>query len=432
MNIHKSRFNLFFKQLITLLVVVSPILAPYNSGISFLILPELLFILLLPIILFDYLTNNHKLEKNKYNNLLLFYYIINFLALLAYFYQPSFSLNEFLKASLRMGFYIFLILFISNRYFDFKIGMKFYEFFATIASIYLIIQTISFYKFSYILPWYIPRLSMHSETYLNANFEQLFSHFYRPSSFFIEPAHFAQYVLPILMYELFINNKSNYKRLFIAILITAALVLSTSGTGIIVATILWIYWFIKRLTQLNKTNIIKVFIIIFASILFINFNQMDSNIISKSVDRLSLQNPMSSTNIRVTRGFVVYSQMPLSYKLFGIGFGNYGAYVENNNITTIYDLEGNSVWVNAGAYVLTGSGILGFIFLILTLVYFIKKTEGFFRIRAIMLLVSIFYSDEITTISIVLTFSILYEGIFQKNKKFSSINSSIKNEVSNS
>jgi hypothetical protein len=407
-----AKFNSSFLQKIcSLLIVTAPIIAPYNGFLPFLILPEILFLILIVVCFIDISKRKVAIKLGKYKILVFYFFIINLISLLVYFIQPSFSLIEYLKASIRFGFYVFIILFIVQNYFVFRLASKWYLYFSILASVYLIIQSISYKLFNFILPWYIKWLPIHSETYLNADFDLLFSRFYRPSSFFLEPAHFAAYVIPMLAFVLFYKYKdSKFKSILLAAIITVALLLSTSGGGIILASFLWGAWSLKFIkgqnTYLSVLKLILVLVIVFLVVLPV-FN---AELLVKSLGRLFSDNQLSSSNIRIVRGFSVFSMLPITYKIFGVGYGNYATYVIENSITTIYDLKGNSTWVNASAYILMGTGIIGFSTFLLLFINLFKNTKEYFRILTVVVFISTFYSTNFLSISIVMLLAFILHG----------------------
>lgn len=407
------RKNNFEKNFIPFLLVLIPILAPYNSGISFILLPE---IILLSVIGYKLLKYKFRIVRPKSYEIRI---IITFLCFglfssLAIFYQDLFSFTEFAKAFLRMTFYYCSIIILCGDNLNFKRLIVIYKFVAIIVSLYLIIQKIAFQLFNIILPWLIPGLRVHSETYYHTDFDMLFQNFYRPSSIFVEPAHFSEFVIPIFIYVLFSKN-SKYKYI-ISIIFTIALIFSTSGTGIVFTFILWGIWFFKTfILNFNKLSI--VVLPLMASIIFFIVAQ-NFEIIVSSLNRLNLNNPLSSINIRLIRGYIVYSDLPLLEKIFGIGYGNYGTYVTGNNINTIYDLTGNKVWVNTGAYLLTGTGIIGFFAFLSLYLYLFIKSKSFYKLISLFLILSIFFSDFTSRISVILPMIILINGIHKNERSY--------------
>ena len=99
---------------------------------------------------------------------------------------------------------------------------------------------------------------------------------YRPSAFFLEPSHLAIYCTPALAITL-LSGKNNKRKMISAIIITLGILLSTSGLGIGVVTLLWsvygLFYFDKNIEhkKIKLRDIFQPRSIIFVSIFFIIF-----------------------------------------------------------------------------------------------------------------------------------------------------------------
>ena len=81
---------------------------------------------------------------------------------------------------------------------------------------------------------------------------------YRPAAFFLEPSHFFLYSFPILSVLLLSPNMTKWRRNK-AILISSAILLTTSGFGIVVTVGLWgLYLLLYRNASRNKELISKL------------------------------------------------------------------------------------------------------------------------------------------------------------------------------
>ena len=65
---------------------------------------------------------------------------------------------------------------------------------------------------------------------------------YRPSAFFLEPSHLFMYSFPILFINMFSKERTTFNKI-VMYLVTAAMILSTSGMGIVVAAGAWVLFF---------------------------------------------------------------------------------------------------------------------------------------------------------------------------------------------
>ena len=122
--------------------------------------------------------------------------------------------------------------------------------------------------------------------------------FYRPSAFFLEPSHLFLYTFPVLCILLLAPN-INKRRKKRAILVTIAMVLSTSGMSVAVAGGIWILYFalfnsgnslknVARLTNLfSPKNIVILFFILI--MLVVAYFQVD--VFKNMIDRIFSSGP---------------------------------------------------------------------------------------------------------------------------------------------
>lgn len=79
---------------------------------------------------------------------------------------------------------------------------------------------------------------------------------YRPAGFFDEPAHFVQFVAPLLIYLLFSPNK-NREKLRSALFISIGVLLTTSGMGIAVVIACWGGYYILETVKNDPKKMLK-------------------------------------------------------------------------------------------------------------------------------------------------------------------------------
>ena len=101
-----------------------------------------------------------------------------------------------------------------------------------------------------------------------------------------------------------------------------------------------------------------------------------------------------SGGIRILRSFLTWAQFPLKYKIFGIGYANYRAYVLYSEFFTEYDFIQDVGYTNAAGQILSGMGIIG---ALLLLVFFYRtykcsKKDLPSALLILYLFVSLFYS----------------------------------------
>lgn len=169
---------------------------------------------------------------------------------------------------------VFGIRYINKNYFE-----KSYIVITVVASIYLILQALSWGFFRFKLPGYLPFLKItNSNSYQLVQFYATRISVYRPCSVFAEPAHFASYVigaLALLIYR---------ERYLTALVVTLAIALSSSGTGIISAIIIWFIWLcLRQYYSLRLKHVVIIITILVASIVLISTNPQVQLFIKRTI-----------------------------------------------------------------------------------------------------------------------------------------------------
>jgi len=99
---------------------------------------------------------------------------------------------------------------------------------------------------------------------------------YRPSAFFLEPSHFAQYCIIGLGSCLF-SEHSNIKK---AVLISLGVFATTSGMGFVVTIAMWGWWYITR-KKISIGKIIMLAVISLVALFILNHISFTQSIISR-------------------------------------------------------------------------------------------------------------------------------------------------------
>lgn len=142
----------------------------------------------------------------------------------------------------------------------------------------------------------------------------------RASSFFSEPAHFAQFLLPLLTVELL---KFNRKSDIYSLLIIITLLFLQSGNGYLGIIIILIGYVLYLIINVNNKAVRIVFTILFIVIASpfliprITNSNISVNISERRTKELSGVVSNSSGFIRVFRGYYVYKNFSLMEKIFG-------------------------------------------------------------------------------------------------------------------
>lgn len=221
-------------------------------------------------------------------------------------YESNYSYHKIIG---RIGLllYYYSILFMCKYFFDIKKAHKTIRIFSLIIIICTALQLILYYSTGIILQLYIPGLDTTIEGLENV--QVIDSGFFRPKSIFNEPSHIAYYLSLGLMVELFCAKALNK---IWAIIYSVGLVLSVSGTGIIMLIIIWCLFLLSN----HQTKVFFEILIgvILGVAIFHRIGLIDD--ISYSIGRVS------TDSNRISGYTVLYSQLNEVERLFGIGMGN--------------------------------------------------------------------------------------------------------------
>lgn len=174
----------------------------------------------------------------------------------------------------------------------------------------------------------------------------------RPQGIFPEPQVYATFILPILVLVL---RKSEYKW---ALFFTVSIFASTSSLGILCAGAIWGYQVLFSNLSFHKKIGLMLLIVIGAIAL------IQTPLFEYGIEKIASTN--FTNNVRLTRGFTIYSKLPFVRKLFGIGMNNLGYYQQSGQII-LNDYM--SIAMRDSSYVTTMSDLLIGFGLLATIIY---------------------------------------------------------------
>ena len=216
---------------------------------------------------------------------------------------------------------------------------------------------------------------------------------FRPSGFFTEPAHFCEYVIYCLPMIL-MKNRKNIWHYIVFILTAIAILISRSAIGYVCMTAIIGMWLVIE-KKIQTRFIIFIVVVAFITISF-KFGFFEN-----ALNRFSTVKTIgaSTGTIRLLRGFIIFNKLPFGYKIFGIGAGNYAAFINSYNIITMFDrsLARENEYMNTISMILVYGGILGVLIYVYALYQIIRNANNMqiicFTILLLLLVSSnIFYS----------------------------------------
>lgn len=258
----------------------------------------------------------------------------------------------------------------------------------------------------------IPLLSL-QDAYQNA-----FTNY--STGLFTEPAHFVQFIIPLVVIRLFSFNYAERKKsLVLASTTTFICLLSLSGNGIVCCGIIWFCYFFYQAKRGNRHGLIVFFLgILLFFVLVLILRQIPSfmNVVNRLFIDLS-GNTYSYTkaDYRIFRGFDHFFHLPLLRKIFGIGYKALESYSNYSGIKSVFDREFLYEYLNAMCQILIYFGIIGFVLFFKCIFNVYKRSEIIGKV-IIIVFVSLTISSSIFLDSTMIMFFLLFFA-FEKNEE---------------
>lgn len=162
----------------------------------------------------------------------------------------------------------------------------------------------------------------------------------RYSSFFLEPAHQAQFVMPAIVLLLFSKGKEKNRILF-SVLITIGIISTTSLQGILGVGIIWFVFFLMllKMKTLKSWLVFLGLIIIGSAVIICALRQpVIQEQIIKKVSSFNNGDIVQGTSMyrRIIYGWDCYRDFDWVHKIFGCGYDNSGLYLRETGIGLKY------------------------------------------------------------------------------------------------
>ncbi len=185
----------------------------------------------------------------------------------------------------------------------------------------------------------------------------------RPTGFFPEPQIYATAMLPLLILLLKHTEYLN------ALLLTLAIMASTSTLGILCAGAIWLYFLLYSASIKQKIAILSV-----GGLLLLLFLQ--TSWFEYALEKLTGTDYQN--NARLTRGWLVYQNLPLVQKIFGIGMNNINYFIESGRMTfhdRISAVMTNKGYITSAYQILVYWGALGTVLYLLMIFAYYRNSE---------------------------------------------------------
>jgi hypothetical protein len=231
----------------------------------------------------------------------------------------------------------------------------------------------------------------------------------RPSTFFSEPQAYASFMIPLLIMALY------KKKYFFSIFIAISIFLSTSSQGILLVGITFLIFIFHTGKWYNKI-LFSLLSILLIMVLF------TLPIFQFATEKILKTNYLED-NIRLTRGFIIYSTFNKTDLMWGIGEGQQQSYVEEylsfmpwfKRFKNDTDHEALLGYSTTFARILISSGIFPLIVFII-LLFSLAKCSDKDLFALLLIIVASSFASTILFNTWFLFYYLLYFGCVDKNR----------------
>lgn len=338
------------------------------------------------------------------------------------------DLGDIFSKCFHLVLYATYALYLGKKYFNYDI---FFEKFINILNVlvYLaIFQQIIYALIHHQIYYIIPNIPLN---YSVENYDSYISMFrlaaasqgYRASSLFLEPAHFALFVVIGLAYRLLKPTKE-YNDFIMVLLYLVAIVFSYSTGGVLSAVIVVLYYIFFYRTEMKGRydtlfKITLTVIAIFGVIFVLSTNSLLLTTIQNRINSIGSTVYDTSGNRRVLRGYYVWKEIPILNKILGTGMGNLLAIIKTNNIIVLTDTKFSDE-MSTLFYSLCSVGIVGSFLYFFSIIKNWSKAQSFGKLIIILYLFSCIFNNILlhatSAIYLVLMFS-CQERIYKYDKR---------------
>ncbi|QGS37382.1 hypothetical protein FOB80_07790 [Aerococcus viridans] len=382
----------FSDKIFTLSILLLPILNVYLVGVP---LGDLLIFMGLVLVSLSNKTIHSKISKSS------FYLTI---LLIIHFLIYSFIQDNYFKESilnyLHLIFHLSVLTFFVKSHFHFEFAIKAMKNISIFSTVYILIQGIVLKLFNVYIPGHLSFLQLTNERI--SEFNVLASDKYyqsqvviRPRSIFEEPAHYAMYI--VIFLAIYLVVEKNKKKLNRTLgFLTMGVIVSNSSTGLILLTILWIYFLFSRFKENGYKINYYLFIFIILSIPFLILILNNSGDYLYAITRLFDSKGVSISVINRVGGYFEMKNSLSRFSIFELFSGK--GFTDNLDISSY----------------LPGYGSLFYYFgLMGSLIYFrylytnYRNAANNSSLLIVVILILNFTSDTIFTVFLILSMSFL-------------------------
>lgn len=311
----------YLNEISAVFIVLLPLLSLYKSPLAFLDLGSLLMLVLFPVL---YCVTRKRTSYKMPADLRLWTVYLVYMAavtVLSYVFAEAYTSAIFytMRMTKNIIYIVFTLYVARKQVFNVQLAKRLYHAVTWIATAYIFVQYALFRLFHYGLAGYIPAL-IQAESYQSRIETIATGVYFRPTSLFYEPSHYAAYVLMGMILYLFYSDNTG-RNVIRAAVITLGIFVSTSGQGIVLALMIWGLWLLKQFKYKSRhMQAVKVLMLlfVFALVYYMVFTPSGIEIIGRWLPK---PGQVSAVETR-SEGFRALTQMPAASWILGNGYGN--------------------------------------------------------------------------------------------------------------
>lgn len=340
-------------RLVTILLLLSPILQTYGweGGLNFSLIINTLFIVVF------------LLKKGLCNSIpkWLTIYIIYYLFI---YYVQLRDFKSILPLNIIYPILAYMMLF---KCIDLRILIKYYKAIAAICIAFFFIQELSYYTTGIRINGMISYLPLALNVDDAVGFYDSVAERTRSSSFFSEPAHFVQFLLPLFAILLLDNNRKNY--LFAGIIFITLLLLQSGNAvfGLVAVFCVFVYKVLANSSAKYKLLGIAGSMALSVAVYGVYINSNMGEELTERQDEVSGEVEITSGFIRIFRGYYVFDTYSSLEKICGLPHKQ--SIKEKIDISEVYYMfDDNDMYFNAIQTILIRTGYIGLLLFLIMLI----------------------------------------------------------------
>lgn len=342
--------NKRISKLLSFTFVFIPFLEPYRIGSITLDTLSLFFVIMLSI----FFVKNKQEDDYGLKAFLVYALIVPNIIAIAYGYTSNLA-SSFIVLGLYIMCYYKVFPNVNLEYIK-----KYYRILVCLVCLVFVLQEVMYMGLGYRFSALIPFFDVRYKDLTMSSFMSYQMYYPRSSTFFLEPSHQAQFLLPYLAMALGENSSGlSFKRYIEPILITLVLFFLQSGCGIVGAAFIWLFYILGiKLSKRKKIIFIIISLLVAAyTINYISSTEIGNKLMNRTSELESGGDYERSGTIRIFRGFYVYGAMDFIQQLFGVGTGGSVDVIEHSPFLAMFFRSER--YLNNIQMLLVGFGIVG-------------------------------------------------------------------------